>query len=110
VTYSNEAKTELLGVPALLIQRHGAVSEEVARAMAEGALVFSRADITVSVTGIAGPGGGSIEKPVGLVWFACARRGGGCATFSQIFLGDRAAIRAQAVAFALELLSEPPAK
>jgi len=74
VTYSNEAKAELLGVPIDLIERHGAVSEPVARAMAEGALVRSRADIAVSVTGIAGPHGGSADKPVGLVHFAVARR------------------------------------
>jgi nicotinamide-nucleotide amidase len=75
VTYSNEAKTEMLGVPAALIKEHGAVSEEVARAMAEGALRNSRTDIAVSVTGVAGPGGGSAEKPVGLVHLAAARRG-----------------------------------
>lgn len=75
VTYSNEAKTEMLGVPADKIATHGAVSEIVARAMAEGALAASRADIAVSVTGVAGPGGGSAEKPVGLVHIACARRG-----------------------------------
>jgi nicotinamide-nucleotide amidase len=75
VTYSNEAKTEMLGVPAALIKEHGAVSEEVARAMAEGALRNSRADIAVSVTGVAGPDGGSAEKPVGLVHLAAARRG-----------------------------------
>jgi nicotinamide-nucleotide amidase len=74
VTYSNAAKTELLGVPADMIAEHGAVSEPVARAMAEGALLRSHADIAVSVTGIAGPDGGSAEKPVGLVHFACARR------------------------------------
>jgi nicotinamide-nucleotide amidase len=74
VTYSNAAKTELLGVPAEMIDEHGAVSEPVARAMAEGALLRSHADIAVSVTGIAGPDGGSAEKPVGLVHFACARR------------------------------------
>lgn len=74
VTYSNAAKTELLGVPADMIEEHGAVSEPVARAMAEGALLRSHADIAVSVTGIAGPDGGSAEKPVGLVHFACARR------------------------------------
>jgi len=73
ITYSNDAKTEILGVPAQLIDDHGAVSEQVARAMAEGALSRSRADIAVSVTGIAGPDGGSAEKPVGLVHFACAR-------------------------------------
>jgi nicotinamide-nucleotide amidase len=75
VTYSNEAKAEMLGVPAALIKEHGAVSEEVARAMAEGALRNSRTDIAVSVTGVAGPGGGSAEKPVGLVHLAAARRG-----------------------------------
>ena len=74
VAYSNDAKTESLGVPAALIESHGAVSEPVARAMAEGALARSKADIAVSVTGIAGPDGGSEEKPVGLVHFACARR------------------------------------
>ena len=72
VTYSNEAKTEQLGVPAELIERHGAVSEEVARAMAEGALTNSRADIAVAVTGVAGPGGGTAAKPVGLVHFGAA--------------------------------------
>lgn len=75
VTYSNEAKTELIGVPAELIGRVGAVSPEVALAMADGALARSRADIAVAVTGVAGPGGGSIEKPVGLVHMAVARRG-----------------------------------
>ena len=74
VTYSNEAKTEMIGVPADLIAGHGAVSEEVARAMAEGALKHSRADIAVAVTGIAGPGGGSAEKPVGLVHLAAAAK------------------------------------
>lgn len=73
VTYSNEAKAEMLGVPKALINQHGAVSEQVAREMAEGALRHSRANVAVSVTGIAGPGGGSKEKPVGLVHFACAR-------------------------------------
>jgi nicotinamide-nucleotide amidase len=75
VTYSNEAKTEMLGVPADLITRRGAVSAEVARAMAEGALRNSRADIAVAVTGVAGPGGGTQAKPVGLVHFAAVRRG-----------------------------------
>ena len=68
VTYSNEAKTEMLGVPAELIAKHGAVSEEVVRAMAEGAIRHSRAQVSIAVTGIAGPGGGSAEKPVGTVW------------------------------------------
>ncbi|PZO51452.1 MAG: damage-inducible protein CinA [Alphaproteobacteria bacterium] len=76
VTYSNDAKTDMLGVPSVLIAQHGAVSREVALAMAEGALKHSRADITVAVTGIAGPDGGSAEKPVGLVHLAVARRDG----------------------------------
>lgn len=75
VTYSNEAKAELLGVPAALIAAHGAVSEPVARSMADGALARSRADIAVSVTGIAGPGGATPGKPEGLVHFACVRTG-----------------------------------
>ncbi|MDJ0512297.1 MAG: CinA family protein [Methyloceanibacter sp.] len=74
VTYTNAAKSEMLGVPAWLIEKHGAVSEEVARAMAGGALAQSNATIAVSITGIAGPGGGSVEKPVGLVHFAAERR------------------------------------
>jgi nicotinamide-nucleotide amidase len=76
VTYSNQAKQELLSVPEALLIRHGAVSEEVARAMAQGALIHSHADLAVAVTGIAGPGGGSAEKPVGLVHIATARKGG----------------------------------
>jgi nicotinamide-nucleotide amidase len=76
VTYSNEAKNELVGVPMGLIERYGAVSEPVAIAMAEGGLQHSRAHIAVSVTGVAGPGGGSDEKPVGLVHIGCAVRGG----------------------------------
>jgi nicotinamide-nucleotide amidase len=76
VTYSNAAKSELLGVPAPLIARHGAVSEAVARAMAEGALRHSAAQVSVAVTGVAGPGGGSADKPVGLVHFAAAGPGG----------------------------------
>lgn len=76
VTYSNEAKTELLGVPASLIQQHGAVSRDVALAMVDGALAHSPADLAVAVTGIAGPDGGSAEKPVGLVHIAAARRDG----------------------------------
>ena len=75
VTYSNEAKQELIGVPSATIERHGAVSEATALAMAEGALNHARADVSVSVTGVAGPGGGSAAKPVGLVHLAAARRG-----------------------------------
>jgi nicotinamide-nucleotide amidase len=104
VTYSNEAKTELLSVDAALIARHGAVSEPVARAMAEGAIARSRADIAVAVTGIAGPGGGTPVKPVGTVWLAVALRGQPAAASLLQLTGDRAAIRAQTVASALHSL------
>ena len=104
VTYSNEAKTEMLGVPAALIVAHGAVSEEVARAMAEGALARSRAGVTVAVTGVAGPGGGSAEKPVGTVWFGAARRGGETVSERRVFPGDRSAVREATVRYAFEVL------
>ncbi|MEZ5996718.1 MAG: CinA family protein [Hyphomonadaceae bacterium] len=107
VTYSNEAKAEMLGVPSPLIAAHGAVSEEVARAMAEGALAHARADIAVAVTGVAGPGGGSAAKPVGLVHIACARRGRATA-HSQCRFGDigRDAVREETVRAALSMLSD----
>ena len=104
VTYSNEAKTELVGVPPVLIAAHGAVSEPVARAMAEGALDRSRAVIAVAVTGVAGPGGGTEAKPVGLVWFGLACRGTPTLVESRIFPGDRAAVRASTVNCALALI------
>jgi nicotinamide-nucleotide amidase len=104
VTYSNAAKQDMLGVPAELIQAHGAVSEPVARAMAEGALARSRAQIAVSVTGLAGPGGGSTGKPVGLVWFGLAQRGHPAGSDSQVFPGGRTDIRAAAVARAFALI------
>lgn len=104
VTYSNAAKTEMLGVSAALIAAHGAVSEPVARAMAEGALARSHADIAVSVTGIAGPGGATPAKPVGLVHLACARRGRTTLHAREVFAGDRAGIRHAAVAAAFELI------
>jgi nicotinamide-nucleotide amidase len=104
VTYSNRAKTEMLGVPAALIAWHGAVSAEVARAMAAGALAHAPVDLTVAVTGIAGPGGGSADKPVGLVHLATARRGGKTHSEHQIFPGDRGDIRRATVERALELL------
>lgn len=104
VTYSNEAKNECLGVPMALIDAHGAVSEEVARAMAAGAVRYSHADITVSVTGVAGPGGGSAEKPVGLVCFGIARRGAPARSERHVFPGDRTAIRAATVAHAFTLI------
>ncbi|TYO89911.1 CinA family protein [Oceanicella actignis] len=104
VTYSNAAKTEMLGVPAALIAAHGAVSEQVAAAMAEGALTHSRADLAVAITGIAGPGGSEF-KPEGRVCFALARRGAPTRTLTEEFgpLG-RARVRAAAAARALELL------
>ena len=104
VTYSNDAKTDLVGVPPELIARHGAISEQVARAMATGALARSRAGIVVSVTGVAGPGGGSAEKPVGLVWFGLAQRGRDVASAHAIFAGDRTAVRAATVAHAFAMI------
>jgi nicotinamide-nucleotide amidase len=105
VTYSNEAKTELLGVPHTLIERHGAVSAEVARAMAEGALIHSQAELSVAVTGIAGPSGGTPGKPVGTVWLALARRGEAAqATLLQLN-GNRSEVREQTVDRALQALA-----
>jgi len=112
VTYTNAAKTAMLGVPTDLFASDGAVSEKVARAMAEGALAHSTAAIAVAVTGIAGPGGATPGKPVGLVHFACARRGGGTVVDAEIFPGDRSEIRHQAALTALKLAaaaaSPPP--
>lgn len=105
VTYSNAAKTDLLGVPADLIDRAGAVSAAVAGAMAQGALERSMASVAVSVTGIAGPGGGTPGKPVGLVWFGLARAGATLRTESLVFPGDRTEVRAATVAHALTMLS-----
>ncbi len=104
VTYSNAAKCELLGVDAALIEAHGAVSEPVARAMAEGARTRSRAQAALAVTGVAGPGGGSADKPVGTVWFAWSLDGGATRAERRRFEGDRAAVRAAAVHFALQTL------
>jgi nicotinamide-nucleotide amidase len=104
VTYANEAKTQMLGVDKALLDGHGAVSAEVARAMAEGALKNSPADLTVAVTGIAGPGGGTAEKPVGLVHFACARKGKPTTQARHIFPGDRRQVREQTVVVALRML------
>lgn len=108
VTYSNLSKTEMLGVPLCVIESHGAVSEDVARAMAEGALARSQAEVVVSVTGIAGPGGGTVDKPVGLVWFGLATKDGPVKTRMETF-GDqgRAGIRELTVLTALDwILSE----
>lgn len=104
VTYANEAKTAELGVSADLLARHGAVSEEVARAMAEGALRASGADIAVAVTGIAGPDGGTTEKPVGLVWFGVARRAGKTETLQRNLSRVRATFRSMASQIALDLV------
>ncbi len=106
VTYSNEAKTELIGVPADLIAKFGAVSEQVGREMAAGAVRHSHADVAVAVTGIAGPGGGSAEKPVGLVYLGLSRRNGETRCERRVFPGSRADIRRATVARALELLAE----
>jgi len=104
VTYSNESKTELLGVPVGLIAESGAVSEPVARAMAEGALARSRVDIAVAVTGIAGPGGVSADKPIGLVFIGAASKGDSTIVERHLFPGDRAGIRLATAQRALELL------
>ena len=103
VTYSNQAKTELLGVDAALIAAHGAVSEEVARAMADGAIARSRAQVAVAVTGVAGPTGGSRTKPVGTVWFGFMLNGQ-LSSEVQHFDGDRAAVRLATVQHALQRL------
>lgn len=100
VTYSNAAKTSMLGVDAALVETHGAVSEPVARAMAQGALQHSLAQVAVAVTGVAGPSGGSIDKPVGTVWLAWALPSGVYAQRQQ-FTGDRAAVRGATVQHAL---------
>lgn len=107
VTYSNEAKREMLGVSAQILITYGAVSEECALAMANGALAHSRADIAVSVTGIAGPGGGSLAKPVGLVYLACVSRDGP-ASQRRLLLADhdRTSIRMSSAATALEMVIE----
>lgn len=106
VTYSNEAKTEMLGVPAELIQEHGAVSDDVAVSMAKGAVANSKANISIAVTGIAGPGGGTAEKPVGLVHIAAAR--GDHFIHSEYRFGDigRSQVRLNTVEAALDLLAK----
>ncbi len=112
VTYSNAAKSELLGVDAGLIEQHGAVSEPVARAMAQGALARSAAQVALAVTGVAGPGGGTADKPVGTVWLAWATPFG-LSSEVQHFAGDRAAVRSATAHYALQhlltLLQSPSA-
>ncbi len=105
ITYSNGAKSEMLGVDARLIESHGAVSAPVAAAMAVGALARSGADVAVSVTGVAGPGGGTTDKPVGTVWFGLAIRNSAAVTLHRLLPGDRDEIRAASVAQALQLLA-----
>lgn len=103
VTYSNAAKTEMLGVAADLIERHGAVSEAVVRAMAQGALQHSHAQVAIAVTGVAGPSGGSADKPVGTVWFGWATPTG-LTSEQQLFSGSREQVRAATVRHALQRL------
>lgn len=105
VTYADEAKIEMLGVPAGLIQAQGAVNAAVAEAMAMGALARSHADVAVAVTGIAGPGGGTPTKPVGLVYIAAVRRGAAPRSTRHLFAGDRTAVRLATVVSALEMVS-----
>ena len=104
VTYSNESKMELLGVPQETIAAHGAVSAQTAAAMARGAVARAGVELAVSVIGVAGPGGGTPQKPVGLIYLGVARSGGGARVERRIFPGDRAAVRQAALVEALELL------
>lgn len=104
ITYSNDAKTELLGVPATLLEQHGAVSEEVAEAMAKGALENSNAGLAVSITGVAGPDGGSDEKPVGTVFFGYALKEGSSGALEHHFEGERKVVQVQAATTALKSL------
>lgn len=106
ITYTNQAKRELLGVSTDVLARCGAVSEQAARAMAKGALANSRAQVSLAITGIAGPNGGTEDKPVGTVWFAWAGKNRETRTEHRQFDGDRAAVRRQAVEAALLGLSE----
>ena len=109
ISYSNDVKREVLHVSASTLERHGAVSSETACEMASGARELMNADFAVSVTGIAGPGGGSAEKPVGLVWFGLAGKNG-VRTERMVFSGDRAEVRGAAVEHALEMLLEAAAE
>lgn len=106
VTYSNEAKHQMIGVKTTTLEAHGAVSEAVVREMAKGALFAAGADYAISVSGIAGPDGGSEEKPVGTVWFGVASKQDGAIARHQCFTGDRDAVRRQATEYALQTLWE----
>jgi nicotinamide-nucleotide amidase len=104
VTYSNAAKSELLGVPAETLAAHGAISEETCAAMAKGAVARAGVDLAVSITGVAGPGGGTPQKPVGLVYLGVATKNGAAHVERRIFPGDRTEIRQAALVVALDLL------
>ena len=106
ITYSNEAKNELVGVPLQLIETYGAVSDEVAHAMAQGGVDRSNAQIAVSITGIAGPGGGTATKRVGLVHFGCFREGGKVTLYHEVYQGDRDAVRAASILQALAMIRQ----
>lgn len=106
ITYANDAKENLLGLAPSVIRRHGAVSQEVVLEMARGALQNSSAGVVVAVSGIAGPGGGTAEKPVGLVHIAAMREDGHHLHCAPVFPGDRQSVRLQAVAMALSLIAE----
>ena len=105
ISYDNSVKHGVLGVPEEVLETKGAVSAECAEAMAEGARWLLKTDFAVSITGIAGPGGGSVEKPVGLVWFGLASKDG-TITEKKVFSGDREAVRMLAIDYALVLLVE----
>jgi nicotinamide-nucleotide amidase len=109
LTYSNKTKIEMLGVPPETIAAHGAVSSETAAAMARGAVARAGVDLAVSVTGVAGPGGGTPQKPVGLVYIGLARKDGPASVERRIFSGDRGEVRRAAVTLALELLQQEAA-
>lgn len=106
ITYSNEAKQQMVGVAETTLQQWGAVSEQVVKEMAAGALKAAGADFAIAVSGIAGPDGGSAEKPVGTVWFGFATRGGQLVAKREVFQGDRDAVRRQTVALALQTLQD----
>lgn len=106
ITYSNLAKQEMLAVPENVLRNYGAVSEQSAKKMLQGALQNSHADVSIAITGIAGPGGGDAEKPVGTVWFAWGCKNFAIQTSCQHFSGDRQAVREQCVQFALENLEQ----
>lgn len=110
VTYADKAKQQMIGVSAELLAAHGAVSEQVATAMAEGALRTSGADVALAVTGVAGPGGGSPQKPVGLVYIACARKGTQAIVERHAFTGTRDEVRLQAVTATITLALSPAIK